>query len=440
MITRPEDIDFDLSRRASGPAESPIPDPARALIGVLNVAGAATGDPAEIAGELLEAIGSEFGTSGCHLVTLSTMPDGSEALTPLASAGQYGSLLRDMPPIELDSPLEAARVLRARTPRFVDALHIPAVPDERSDESNRADTPEGSHGSEGGATEGRDSAGSPQRWRSMIATQSYAVLPIVLSSEPLGVLTLQWSRPVEFDRSLTRVLESLATLTALAVASATRAYGRTQDIGESESLASREHLQSAALTAFAPALEDGGTEPYTVLVGMLDVRHEDDVAFVRLEPHAQGPSMPVTTPARLLVVAPSPTQDASEAETPAEMPAAVHALCSAVVALSDSPREWLETINRSLPRSQAGAGFSAWAARFDTRTGALVESSAGIISALVTTGAGEEQHTDHSKLPLGLWAEESYEERPRLLLPDDTLEVCLDDGPDLTLRFITRAP
>ena len=84
-------------------------------------------------------------------------------------------------------------------------------------------------------------------------------------------------------------------------------------------------------------------------------------------------------------------------------------------------------------------GYSAWSARFDSRTGALVESSAGVISALVTSAAGEEQHTDHSKLPLGLWAEESYEERPRLLLPGDTLEVCLDGGPDLVLSFVARA-
>jgi hypothetical protein len=314
-------------------------------------------------------------------------------LVPLASAGQYGALLRDMPPMELDSPLEAARVFSTREPKWVDSLHLP------------------------GSSEKAEGTG---RWRDMITMHSYAVLPLILHGEAIGVLTLQWSAPIEFTPALQTTLESVATVVALAVANASRPAA--EEASDEDAEPPHRCLETLDVTVFGAPRDEGGTEPETVLCASVEVCGSGELIFAHAEPE--------DAPARLLLMAP---QSACS-----EIPPTARSVASTVVNLSGAPQVWLEMLNREL--AGLGCGLQAWAAAFDPVTGALIEATAGVVSTLTTSAAGTEEQSEHRQLPVGLWSEEAYAERARLLLPGDTFEVALEDGPDVTLVFHTRAP
>ena len=118
MPSQPKDVSESFRQAQTGASSVSRLEPVRALHRVL--AEIAHGPYSQDASaELLALLADELGTSGCHVVVVDRDddPDGNEVLIPLASAGQYGALLRDMPPIELDSPLEAApRVPQRRGP------------------------------------------------------------------------------------------------------------------------------------------------------------------------------------------------------------------------------------------------------------------------------------------------------------------------------------
>jgi len=339
---------------------------------------------------LLEALTDQFGPASGHLVVARRQPDGSDALVPVATVGQYGALMRDLPPIELDSPLEAARVFREQSPHFVDELHAASV--------------------EGGS--------STSRWRDMIATRSYAVLPLMLRGEPVGVLTLEWASAVEFDDELQETLRSVATLAALVVRAGEPAAAPSEVEDRAPSVS-----ESVTITITGASRDEGGTDPETVLAAIVDVLGGDDAVFEY--------ALPENAPARLLLLS-------GEARDTAGV--SLRALARTVIGLSDEPGAWLDAINQALPPALAGHGVTGWAATFDPRTGAIVAASAGVSTECLLTGVGGESVTEHRKLPLGLWDDERYSERALLLVPSDTLDVVLGEDPELRISFLTRAP
>ena len=336
---------------------------------------------------LLGALTDQFGPASGHLVVLRRQPDGTDALVPIATVGQYGALMRDLPPIDLDSPLESARVFREQSPHFVDELHAASA--------------------EGGS--------STSRWRDMIATRSYAVLPLILRGEPVGVLTLEWASAVEFDDELQETLRSVATLAALVVRAAevSEGYGEAADKGPSVS-------ESVAITVTGAGREEGGTNPESVLTAIVDVLGGDDAVFEY--------ALPDSAPARLLLLSGEAKDDAG---------VSLRALARTVIGLSDEPGAWLDAINQALPPAVAGHGVTAWAATFDPRTGAITAASAGVSTECLLTGVGGESVTEHRKLPLGLWSDERYDERVLLLVPSDTLDVVLGEDPELRLTYLS---
>ncbi len=400
MVTYPEDSACKRQGEGLTVVRSSGDGFTHALHAVLEHLAEAIPGPESVA-RLLELLAQELDTSGANVHAVQTLDGGAVALVPHASSGRYDALVRDMPPIELDSSLEAAQVFSERKPHFVGAIHAP-------DSNSRT--------------------GSTSRWRDQIAAHSYATLPLIYAGEPIGVLTLQWSAPVRFDPADRAALTSIATVIAVALATERderNAASDRDDAAETDTASRREALCIRALGA---SREEGGRDAESVLVADIEVSGSAAFVFEHSEPDE--------TPVRLLVLAPTPGAD--------EVPTSACMLASAAIGLSGSPAEWLGSLNRALTdeaQAQArGLGVQAWGAAFDARTGTLLEASAGTVSELLTRPDGGEHQAEVKKLPLGLWADEVYPERPQLLLPGDTLEVCIEGEPDLTLRYITRAP
>jgi len=349
-------------------------------------------DPAT---HLLDILSQHLGTSSCHIVALETLPDGKEALVPCANSSRYTSLLSSMPPIPLDSPLDAARIFAEREPRFVQV-------------SGADPPPEQTNGT--------------ARWREMISTASHATLPLLAEGDAFGVLTLQWAENAHFDSTARKALCSIATVIALLLSRERTMRSPLPDAPAAPALERRETL---AVTALGAPQEEGGHAPETVLVADIEIRSDTEMVFEHLHPEGR--------PLRLFVLAPGLGADKVAPDA--------RAITSTALTLSGSPEAWFASVNRALAENAiAGTGLHAWGATFDPHTGVLVEASSGTVSLLFTRPSGSEEQSAVKKLPLGLWSDELYSERPHLLLPGDTLEVCLENGPDLTLHFTARAP
>lgn len=357
----------------------------------------------ELTSTLLATLTTELDTSGGNVLAVRTLESGVTALVPHARSGHYDALLRDMPPIEIDSPLEAARVFSEKTPHFVDSVHAP-------DSSERS--------------------GATSRWRDLISTHSSATLPLIAAGEPLGVLSLQWASQVRFGPTERSALSSIATVIALALAAERSTDIDADAVAPFSATETPDRRETLAVRVLGASRDEGGRDPESVLVADIEVAGDCDFVFE----HSEDDESPV----RVLVLAPSPDADA--------VPQAARMLASAAIGLSGSPKEWFASINRVLTENTRTGdacgvfGVQAWGALLDPSTGALLETSAGTVSTLLTRPNGDERQAEVKKLPLGLWKDEAYPERPQLLLPGDTLEVCVEGGPDLTLHYLARAP
>ena len=150
-------------------------------------------------------------------------------------------------------------------------------------------------------------------------------------------------------------LESIATAAALTI-SLTRSAVSIHDAALDLLASSHAKLESVAITAFGAKRAEGGMDPETVLSATVDV-HAGPATSSSSTPN---PRASLRGCCMLAADGPEST-----------LPESARSLASAAVRLSGSPSEWLDTINRSLPRG--GAGVHAWGASFDPRTGVLLE-------------------------------------------------------------------
>ncbi len=146
------------------------------------------------ADRLLEAVVSLLSLSRASLELVEER-NGVAVLNPLAAAGEHASLTRDMPPRPLRSSADAAKAVATRSPVLVGDVH--------------------------GVGEHSESESGISRWRAGMSAQAYAVLPLVWreADRILGVLTLEWSSPHEFEPRERDALGWMANSLATAVGS-----------------------------------------------------------------------------------------------------------------------------------------------------------------------------------------------------------------------------
>lgn len=143
---------------------------------------------------LLEAVVSLLSLSRASLELVEER-NGVAVLNPLAAAGEHAALTRDMPPRPLRSSADAAEAVATRSPVLVGDVH--------------------------GVGEHSESESGISRWRAGMSAQAYAVLPLVWRERDrtLGVLTLEWSAPHEFEPKERDALAWMANSLATAVGS-----------------------------------------------------------------------------------------------------------------------------------------------------------------------------------------------------------------------------
>jgi hypothetical protein len=134
---------------------------------------------------MLDLIGTRLGASGGLIAVADA--EGLQ-LTAIAVLGTHSSLLRSMPPIDTGSASELARVFSEGEAVFAEATHAASVAEEPSD--------------------------GVGRWRTGIATGSYARLPLTASAGRLGALALDWGEPRTFDQGERALLAGLAGVVA----------------------------------------------------------------------------------------------------------------------------------------------------------------------------------------------------------------------------------
>jgi hypothetical protein len=412
---------------------SPDPDPPDGawdlalLRGVVDAGSHAT-DPAAGAQAILdvitEALSLSSGTISLHHIS----ENGARLLVPTASSGPQSLLLRDMPPIDVESSYEAAVVFSESQPHYVADMHG-----------------EGSSGEQAERAEESESVG---RWRSLISTKSYAVLPLCAGPRPIGVMTLQWPDSREFDEHTTEMLETIAVITAVSLDWSARE-------GESE-LGLEEQAPSAtgeALPARRREESSVGSPPPTA-GGAVGATHTP-VGPLKLEVTADGVLMPLAPDASPslegLLSLEITLADAAcvvwDASTP--HPAIVGVLIASFsdTATAEALRERLVQTKRVCARqdmslgqtlallngvviasASAGVAVPAWLGWIDARTGALAHCGAGDTDAIVHSSDGRTWTPELTAPPLGSSGQITCDEDVRLLLSGDRVMVRLGDA------------
>jgi hypothetical protein len=148
----------------------------------------------EAVSRLLEAIVPLLGLSRASLESIEER-GGVRCLAPLAVAGEHAALARDMPSRLLSSSVDSAEAVATRSPVLVGDLH--------------------------GIGELAETDSSVARWRAGMSAQAYAVLPLLWRErdEVIGVLTVEWSTPHEFDVQERDALMWMAASLGSAIAS-----------------------------------------------------------------------------------------------------------------------------------------------------------------------------------------------------------------------------
>jgi hypothetical protein len=366
----------------------------------------------EAARRVLELVADGLSLSS-GMVNLAKLTDADrEQLVPSASFGTHAQLSKDMPPVDIDSSYEAAIVYSERQPHYVSDVY-------------------------GGGGTAEDSA-TTGRWRAMISTQSYAVLPLYIDGEGVGTITLQWPTSHAFPDSLRRLLETVATVAALAIyhvqcREAERAALESARESHEQQLA-QQAAERDATTVEAPPARTPKPSPYelgirfevtesgVVIPLPLDrewaATDKIRITFVRIAP---GGFCEVFSPAPgqvAMFVACLPAGDI-EPSIPA-------ALVRSLVAHDAPPAEVLSTLNKVVEEhGGAGVAGSAWMALLDLQSGAFTHAAAGNVEVSFTASDGRRWEVDERGPFLGSSHHADFPEELRVIIPgDDVIARC----------------
>jgi hypothetical protein len=388
-------------------------------------AGTHSEDPASGAQAILDAITRSLDLSSGTIALLDVSEDGARRLVPTASSGPQSPLLRDMPPIDVESSYEAAVVFAESEPHYVADMHGEGSADEQAERA-----------------EDSESVG---RWRSLISTKSYAVLPLCAGPRPIGVMTLQWPDSREFDDHTTEMLETVAAIAAVSLAHCAKADG-TQDFAEqlaegATGGASSEDTSSA--TAIDTMAAENGGAIHTP-VGPLRLEVTPDGVLMPLAPDASG------NPEALLSLEVTLSDAACvvwDASTPHHGVVAVLIASFAEAETAGALRERLVQTKRVCSRqdmslsqtlallngvvvasTSPGTAVPAWVGWIDAHTGALTHCGAGDTDVVVHSASGRTWAPELNAPPLGSSGQVACEQDIRLLLPGDRVMVRLGDA------------
>ena len=349
------------------------------------------------------------------MVNLAKSPDGGrEQLMPSASFGTHAQLSRDMPPVDIDSTYEAAVVYTERQPHYVSDVY-------------------------GGGGPAEDSA-TTGRWRAMISTQSYAVLPLYVADEGVGTITLQWPTSHAFPDTLRRLLETLATVAALAIYHVQCREAEQAALETARESHERAMAESAARRTAEAEVDEASraqaakTSPYELgirfevtesgVVIPLPLNREwatTDKIRVTFARSAPGGFCEVFSPAPgrvALFVACLPAGDIE--------PAIPAALVRSLVTHDAPPAEVLSTLNKLVEEHKTtGVAGSAWMALLDLETGAFTHAAAGNVEVVFTSSDGRRWEVDERGPFLGSSHHADFPEELRVIIPgDDVIARC----------------
>jgi hypothetical protein len=389
-------------------------------------AAAHANDAISAAQAILDIVTEGLGLSSGTLALLDVTPEGVRRLVPTASSGPQSPLVREMPPIEVDSGYEAAVVFRESRPHYVGDVHG-----------------EGSAAEPGARSEEEGAAVS--RWRSLISTKSYAVLPLCAGPRPIGVLTLQWPDSRSFDPHATELLRTIASIAAVTL---DRPMSRFQT-GQPRSATTRTDEEAGG-----PAGEGSHEQrrqarpgpagsPHTP-VGPLRLEVTTDGVLMPLSPDASsGPdsslALEVTLADAACVVwdisAPHPGivailiasfADADTADAMRDRLVQTKRVC----ARQDMPLHQTHSLLNGVVLASASPGVAVpvWLAWIDAGTGAVTHCGTADADVVAHAADGRTWTPKLSAAPLGTSGGASCGEDVRLLLPGDRIMMRLGEA------------
>jgi hypothetical protein len=397
-----------------------------ALLRAVVDAGSHAQDTATAAQAILDAITDGLSLSSGNMSLLDVSREGVRRLVPTASSGPQSQLLRDMPPIDVDSSYEAAVVFSESQPHYVADMHGEGSVDEQAERAEESE--------------------SVGRWRSQISTKSYAVLPLCAGPRPIGVMTLQWPDSREFDAHITEMLETVAVVTAVSL-----------------DRCARLETEGEAGVQFAPGLTDGASATVPVSAEAVDTAPaapnggavHTPVGPLRLEVTADGVLMPLSPDASAssegLLSLEITLADAAcvvwDASTPHPGVVAVLIASFSEAETAEALRERLVQTKRVCARQDmslgqtlsllngvvvasaaAGVAIPAWLGWIDANTGALAHCGAGDTDVVVHSSDDRTWTPELTAPPLGSSGTVGCEEDVRLLLAGDRVMVRLGDA------------
>lgn len=377
------------------------------LVQLVDIAVSETDDTATAASAVLEAMCRTLGAS-----------DGSVALLDAAAAtlitastfGTHSSLMGDIPPVLLTSDYESARVFRRGAPHYT-----------------------GQHYPDG--REVADAEGTA-RWRSSIGVQASAVLPLTLGGRLIGVLSLRWSSPQDFDETMRELLEALASLAALAIeharcstpSAAPSSALPTKLGGEPELMARFEVTSDGVLVPRVLDAAWSGREDARAEIRELADSH-NEIAY----------DVFMLADGRLAALIMRLSAGGGQPSAASE---ALGTLRTTARILSDTlggPHDVIGRLNASMATlAPTGAAVDAWLGTLDLNTSALEWCSAGDAETLVHLADDRLVHKPRSGPPIGSSPNAKYGADVILLMPGDQLAVSMQGYAELRLERPAR--
>lgn len=162
----------------------------RELLGGVSGDAAGDGQAGTEPERIVETLVEHLGLSGAGLSLARAGAEGFE-LESVAAAGSHASFARHLPSVGFKAEEEAAHALESAEAEFVGDAH--------------------------GLSDAAPADGVG-RWRGLVATSAYAVLPLVSRARAVGVLTLEWAQTRDFDAVEQEVLSAIADVVAVVLA------------------------------------------------------------------------------------------------------------------------------------------------------------------------------------------------------------------------------
>ena len=396
------------------------------LRALVDVASHAHDTPAA-AQAVLDVITEGLGLSSGTISLLQVSEEGSRQLMPTASSGPQALLLREMPPIDVDSSYEAAVVFTDSQPHYVADMH--------------------GQGTVGEQAERAEEAEQVGRWRSLLSTKSYAVLPLCAGPHPIGVMTLHWPDSREFQDHTTEMLETIAAIVAVSLDRSPRRQNAWQPSEADPSSATGGTTTAGPVStvevaaASTPAARRGATH---TPVGPLRLEVTADGVLMPLAPEAAPSGRGLLSFEMTLADAACVVWDAS----------APHPGMVAVLIASFSDAETAEAMRDRLVQTKrvcarqdmtishtfsllngvvlasasAGVAVPAWLGWIDARAGALTHCGVDDTDVVAHSADGRTWTPQLTAPPLGSSGKVVCREDVRLLLPGDRVMVRLGDA------------